>query len=112
MRLIRIVKPAGRCRYDAAVTRRTQGRMAVSALSTILAVFVSLAPPAAAGTATARPVKQYTLRSAKAHCRAHYVKKARWVKRRNKRRELATVKRTVCVLKAPVRQHCKAGYLK
>jgi alpha-tubulin suppressor-like RCC1 family protein len=88
--------------------------MAVSALITVVAVFVSLAAPAGGGAAKPKPVREYTLRSAKAHCRAHYVKKTKWVNKRNKQGRLVAVKTTVCVrrtLKAPVK-HCRAGYVK
>jgi alpha-tubulin suppressor-like RCC1 family protein len=95
------------------VCRRTARRIAFSALITGLAVSVSLAAPGA-GTAKPRPVKRYTLRSAKAHCRAHYVKRTKWVKTRNKHRRLVRIRKTVCVhrtAKAPVKQ-CRPGYVK
>lgn len=103
--------------------RRTKGRVAASALITTFAVFVSLAVPAGAGTAKSKPVKEYTLKSAKAHCRASYVKKTKSVKKRNTHRKLVKVKKAVCVYlapKAPVKEytlrsakaHCRAGYVK
>jgi alpha-tubulin suppressor-like RCC1 family protein len=98
--------------YDALVFGRTEGRSAAPALVAVLAASVALLAPAAAGSAKAKPVGEYTLRSAKAHCRAHYVKRTRWVKKRNGRGRLVAVKTTVCVHRAPRRLHCKAGYVK
>jgi alpha-tubulin suppressor-like RCC1 family protein len=83
------------------VPRRTKGRVAVPALITGFALFVSLSVPARIGIAKSKPVKEYTLKNAKGHCRAGYVKKTRWVKKRNKHRKLVRVKRTVCVHQAP-----------
>jgi alpha-tubulin suppressor-like RCC1 family protein len=96
--------------YDAAVRRRAR-RVAVSAPIAFLAVFVSLAA-AGLGAAKPRPAGQYTLKNAKAHCRAHYVKRTRWVKQRNARRQLVRVRKTVCVhRRPPVKPRCRAGYL-
>jgi alpha-tubulin suppressor-like RCC1 family protein len=92
------------------VARGAEGRIAVLAHITIFAVFVSVAVFAGAGFAKSKPVKEYTLENANAHCRARYVKQTKWVKRRNKHRKLVRVKKTVCVL-AP-KAHCRAGYVK
>jgi len=101
------------------VARRTEGRTAVSAVITIFAVFVSLAVSAGAGTAKSKPVGEYTLKNAKAPCRAGYSKKTKWLKRPNKHHKLVRVKKTVCV-QAPIKEYtlksakarCRAGYVK
>src|SRR6185437_1955726 len=107
-----LVRPCSRSdplAYDGRLRAR---RLAVAVPIALLAVFVSIA---AAGAATPRskPVRQYTLKSAKGHCRAHYVKRTRWVKR-NRNGTSVKVRKTVCVhrrSKAPLR-HCKPGYVK
>jgi alpha-tubulin suppressor-like RCC1 family protein len=88
----------------------------------VCAVCASLALPAGAGSAPRRPVREYTLSRARAHCRAGYLKRTRWINRRNGHGQLVRVKRTVCALrpKGPVteytlrnpRAHCRAGYVK
>jgi alpha-tubulin suppressor-like RCC1 family protein len=106
-----------------AVPRRTAGRGVVLPRIAVCAVCASLALPTGAGSAQGRPVREYVLTSALAHCRVGYTKRTRWIKKRNGHGRLVRVKKTVCVVRAPkvpVREytlrnpkaHCRAGYVK
>ena len=71
-------------------------RIGVAAPLPTLAALLSLALPAGA-TRAKQPVNEYVPKNAKAHCKSHYVKKTKTVKKHN----LVKLRETVCVHQAP-----------
>jgi alpha-tubulin suppressor-like RCC1 family protein len=77
------------------VIRRTHGLLAV--FIALFAASVWLPGPAGARAVRSKPPREYVLKHAKRHCRAHYMKRTRWVKKRNRHHRLVRVRKTVCV---------------